>query len=151
MHQDDLSLQMMNEQKSSNYVHETVRESQESSRYSLDGSAQGHDAKSVQVKPDQWIILEKHLKHQERRVKQEKYERGSNDTYGQTSCRYMNAKHLKQNVANLHHHSDLNDVRLHQNPKFACQDDKIKDSLQCDSSYQKLFHSNHKSSSHSGT
>ena len=151
MHQDDLSLLMLNEQKSSNYVYETVRGSQESSRYSLDGSAQDHEARSEQVQLDKWIILEKHLKHQERRVKQEKHELGSKDTYGRTSCGYINDKRLKQNVANLHHHSDLNEVRLLQHPKFICPDEKIKDSLQCDSSYQKLFHASQKSSLHSAT
>ena len=137
------------EERMSHYVPETVRDSLGSSRMSLPSAASGQEAMSEKIDLGKWLLIEKHLKHYERRIKQVKEQLKSEDTHGKTSHCYKNRRFMKQNVANFSKRNDFTEHRIKQHLQFTFDggpDDLLQDSLQCASSYQKLLHSSYNSS-----
>ena len=111
-----------------------------------EGKRRGSRAKNDAAQ--NWQPLERHLRL-ERKIKQDKYEYSSNDTFGATSHGYYNKRNLKNKVLNFLVESDINLEKMKRGgrqSKLANKDELIQNSVQCDSSYQKLLHSSQYSS-----
>ena len=76
----------------------------------------------------------------ERHIMAERWAAGSDDTGGRTSRGYVQEKERVLNVVNLHIQTDRIAEKMAKDNKYPESTQKVRDSLQCDASYQKLVH-----------